>query len=37
MEAPAVRFRDSYILKRYHKYGKRLWSLESKKLLEYIA
>ena len=27
----------SYILKRYHKYGKKLQSLESKKLLEYIA
>jgi len=27
----------SYIPKRYHKYGKKLWSLESKKLLKYIA
>jgi len=26
-----------YILKRYHKYGKKLWSPESKKLLEYIV
>jgi len=27
----------SYILKRYYKYGKKLWLLESKKLLEYAA
>ena len=27
----------SYILKRYYKYGKKLQSLESKKLLEYTA
>ena len=27
----------SYILKRYYKYGKKLQSPESKKLLEYIA
>jgi len=27
----------SYILKRYHKYGKKLWLLESKKLLEYVV
>ena len=27
----------SYILKRYYKYGKRLQSPESKKLLEYIV
>jgi len=27
----------SYILKRYYKYGKKLWSLESKKLLEYAV
>jgi len=27
----------SYIPKRYHKYGKKLWLLESKKLLEYIV
>jgi len=27
----------SYILKRYHKYSKKLWLPESKKLLEYIA
>ena len=26
-----------YILKRYYKYGKKLQSLESKKLLEYIV
>jgi len=26
-----------YILKRYYKYGKELWSLESEKLLEYIV
>ena len=26
----------SYILKRYYKYGKRLQSLESKKLLKYV-
>jgi len=26
----------SYIPKRYYKYGKKLWLLESKKLLEYI-
>jgi len=25
----------SYIPKRYYKYGKKLWSLESKKLLKY--
>ena len=27
----------SYILKRYHKYGKKLWLLESEKLLEYAV
>ena len=27
----------SYILKRYYKYGKKLQSLESKKLLEYVV
>jgi len=27
----------SYVLKRYHKYRKKLWSLESEKLLEYTA
>jgi len=27
----------SYILKRYYKYGKKLWLLESEKLLEHIA
>jgi len=27
----------SYIPKRYHKYGKKLWLLESEKLLKYIA
>ena len=27
----------SYVLKRYYKYDKKLWSLESKKLLEYIV
>jgi len=27
----------SYILKRYYKYGKRLWLLESKKLLKYTV
>jgi len=27
----------SYILKRYYKYGKKLWLLESEKLLEYTA
>ena len=27
----------SYILKKYHKYGKKLWSPESEKLLEYIV
>jgi len=27
----------SYVLKKYHKYGKKLWLLESKKLLEHIA
>jgi len=25
------------VLKRYYKYGKKLWLLESKKLLEYIV
>jgi len=27
----------SYVPKRYHKYSKKLWLLESEKLLEYIA
>jgi len=27
----------SYILKRYHKYGKKLWLLESEKLLKYAV
>jgi len=27
----------SYVLKRYYKYGKKLWLLESKKLLKYIV
>ena len=27
----------SYVLKRYHKYGKKLQSLESEKLLKYIV
>ena len=27
----------SYIPKRYHKYSKKLWSLESEQLLEYTA
>jgi len=27
----------SYVLKRYYKYGKKLWLLESEKLLEYTA
>jgi len=27
----------SYVPKRYHKYSKKLWLLESKKLLEYIV
>ena len=27
----------SYVLKKYHKYGKKLWLLESKKLLEYAV
>ena len=26
-----------YVLKRYYKYGKKLWLLESEKLLKYIA
>jgi len=27
----------SYVPKRYHKYGKKLWSLESEKLLKHTA
>jgi len=27
----------SYVPKRYHKYGKKLWLLESEKLLKYAA
>jgi len=27
----------SYVLKRYHKYGKKLWLLESKKLLKHTV
>ena len=27
----------SYVLKRYYKYSKKLWSLKSKKLLEYAV
>jgi len=26
-----------YVLKRYYKYSKKLWLLESKKLLEYVV